>query len=314
MLKPSLKCNFDCAFCSAKLLSQKNQTVVTKQLKENIIAINPDNIIITGGDPLLLPVKYFYDLLSINDTITLSLTSNLWEFYNNPDKWLDLLKNPRIKVCTSFQYGNLRRINKNLIYSEDLFKKVVNKFNDKIGYVPSFISVISKENEKEAIKHVYLAKELNTKCRLNGMLPLGYSKEYYPRYKMIEIYLKILDLGLEAYENNTEQRKEGNCPFNTVKRCCELNRALSLTKNNQYVYSYCEDLLEFNYYEDLKDIPTTDTSFFTDLINPKQCLNCELCNFCNGCKLHRKFAKLDKDYCRNMKALIQKIKNAGFKI
>lgn len=99
-------------------------------------------------------------------------------------------------------------------------------FASKIGYVPSFISVISEENEKQALDHVMLAKKLGTVCKLNNVMPFGKSVSYYSRAKMLELYCNILDLGLAEYESNTTMLKRGSCPFNTCSKCAISNRAV----------------------------------------------------------------------------------------
>lgn len=77
-----------------------------------------------------------------------------------------------------------------------MFRRVCKKFKDYVGYVPMFISVINAENEDKALDHVLLAKDLGTQCKLNPVLPYGISAEAYPKYKMVDIWLKIQELGL----------------------------------------------------------------------------------------------------------------------
>lgn len=318
MIKPSLNCQFKCDFCSANKLCQSNVTDKDFNIEKYINTIrdlNPDDIIITGGDPLLLPIDFFNTLLSINDKITLSLTTNLWDFYIHPDKWVDLFKNPRVGICTSFQYGDRRKKPDGTPYTEEDFIKVETKFNELIGYTPNFIAVISKENEDRALDHVYLAKRLGTECKLNGMLPVGLSTEYYPRYKMVDLYCKIVDLGLEQYESNTKERFSGKCPYNTEDNCFKYNRSMIIDINGNIKFSYCEDLVftetSFN---SLSEISTEDKNINNELISETKCLSCELYRFCNGCKVHRMYAKSDSNYCGNMTKYISKLKKYGFKI
>ena len=315
MLKPSLKCNFNCDFCSAGLFKQKDQPFVDEKLKSVINEINPDIIYVTGGDPLLLPLSYFDELLSINDKVTLSLTSNMLCFLNNPSKYVELFNNHRVDVSTSFQYGSRRKLATGEIYTEEMFRKVFNLFKEVTGKPLTFISIISKENEDKALDHVYLAKELDTSCKLNGMLPIGKSTEYYPRYKMIEIYLKIIELGLEKYEETVRTRKEGNCPFNTAHLCNSGNRSVIINQDGKYLYNFCEDLIMKNEYVD--SLEKIDSCFNIDtknLINNSKCLTCNLFNICNACTLHRQVAKNDKTYCENMKKYEDILEEKGFKL
>jgi len=141
-------------------------------------------VIITGGDPLCCSPKLYEEILSLGDW-NISLTTNLKGFYEDPEKWLSLFKNPRVGVCTSFQYGTGRMWNESTLYDETMFRKVFTKFKDLVRYPLMFISVISEENEDRALDHLRLAKELGTKCKLNGIMPLGKSSVFYPQYKLV---------------------------------------------------------------------------------------------------------------------------------
>lgn len=120
------------------------------------------------------------------------------------------------------------------------------QFASMVGYMPSFISVISEENEQQATDHVKLAKKLGTTCKLNNIMPFGKSVSYYSRAKMLQLYCDITDLGLAAYESNTTMLKHGSCPFNTHGKCAVSNRAVMFA-DGKPKYSYCEDLLYGKY-------------------------------------------------------------------
>lgn len=316
LIKPTSKCNFNCNFCSAKNLHIKHSNKIPEKIKERIKVLNPDWIVITGGDPLMVSPDYYYELLSLT-TCEISLTTNLKGFYLNPDKWINLFKNPRISICTSFQYGTGRLWDKNTPYTEDLFKKVMLLFKEKVGYMPSFISVITRENETRALDHLYLAKELNTQCRLNGVFSFGASKEYYPRYKMVDLWLKIKELGLEKYYMENNFFEAGTCNLNTNLLCTSTIRACWLKEDNNLEYGTCEDLLVEGYskipLEESKPIPKSEEIPYQDLINDK-CLSCELCRFCNACKINRIMAKDCLNYCEEMLKRKDKILKSGWRI
>lgn len=313
MIKPTLACQFKCDFCSAACYKQTNLTQLPNKLKNDIQHLDPENIIVTGGDPLMLSPQFFFDLLSINNKITLSLTTNLWDFKLNPSKWISLFANDRVMVCTSFQYGNRRKKPDGTTYTEQEFINVEKLFQTQIGYVPEFISVISKENEANAIQHVLLAKQLGTKCKLNGILPIGYSDEYYPRYKMLDIQFKIIDLGLEEFESNTLERKSGKCPINIHQDCYKLNRSIVIDENGKYRYSFCEDLaFDKPCFSDINEIDTTDKLMLSECIEGEKCFQCELFRFCNSCRVHRIAAKNDISYCKNMSKYKQRLRQYGY--
>ena len=302
IIKPTSKCNFNCEFCSAKLLNIKHSNTVPEPLKQYIKELCPSELIITGGDPLMMKKEYYEELLSLGDW-NLSFTSNLKLFYLNPDYWTPLLSNPRIGVITSFQYGNGRRDEED-VFSEEKFIKIINLFNERIGYKPNFISVISDENEDKALDHIYLAKRLGIKCKLNGMMPMGLSKTYYPRYKMMKHWLKIIELGLDEYELNCFERKLGKCNFNTRLSCDKNIRACYVDNNNILHKCYCEDLLSEGI--EWEKSPT-------NLISEK-CYTCELCRFCNGCTKNKLCASNDPNYCEQMLKYKDDIINSGWLI
>ena len=316
LIKPTSRCNFNCNFCSAKNLQIKHYDKVPEIIKDRIKVLDPDWIIITGGDPLMVSPKYYEELLSITKC-QISLTTNLKDFYLNPDKWVDLFKNPRIAICTSFQYGTGRLWDKNTPYTEDQFKKVMFLFKEKVGYMPNFISVITKENEDRALDHLYLAKELNTQCRLNGVFSFGASNEYYPRYKMVDLWLKIKELNLEQYYIDNNFFSEGTCNLNTNLLCTSTIRACWVKQDTTLEYGTCEDLLIEGYskipLDKNRPIPKVQDIPYNELINDK-CLSCELYRFCNACKINRIMAKSCPNYCEKMLKRKEKILKSGWKI
>ena len=313
-IKPTSKCNFNCSFCSAKNLKIKDTKHFPEQIKEVIRNIKPEQISFTGGEPLLMEPEYYYEVLDFYKG-NISITSNLKAFYQNPDKWVPLFKEERFGVCTSFQFGDARRWDIDTPYTLDKFKEVMYLFKDKVGYMPAFIAVISKDNEDTAIETILLAKELGTTVRINGQMLLGVSKEYYPKYKLIDLWLKLEELGLDKYEGNLETKKFGSCNFNTNLLCASCNRACWVDSNNNLIYGICEDALtegltklEPELEQPLPEhtIPNPDT-----LINTK-CLTCELCNFCNACFLSQRQAKQDPNYCKEMLKRLPRIKESGW--
>lgn len=315
IIKPTGRCNFNCTFCSANLLDIKHSERVSDELKQIISTLKPSCLIFTGGEPLLVNRQYYDEILALGD-YSISFTSNLKDFYNNPDKWTDLFKNKRVGVCTSFQYGTERRWDKDTPYTEEMFRRVMKVFNDKVGYVPSFISLVSEENEDRALDHIYLAKELGTKCKINAVKQMGLSQTTYPLYKMIDIWLKIQELGLEEYWDHDIQFNKGGCDFNTNRMCESSIRTFWLDNQGNIKYSNCENRasnLEFinleNKCPELKSVPLSMNNLIT-----KKCLFCPLCGLCNSCKATLPLNKKDPNFCKEMKAREEKILGAGWKI
>ena len=60
--------------------------------------------------------------------------------------------------------------------------------------------MVNEKNDMYILKACELAKRLGIKLKLNQCLPLGLSKDYYPRYKLLEQYLKVIDNGYSVEE------------------------------------------------------------------------------------------------------------------
>lgn len=315
IIKATLDCNFSCTFCSAGLLKSLHKpTRVDDRIKERISVLEPDSITVAGGDPLMVEPSYYEDLLSCIKC-PIGLVSNLKDFYLNPDKWVPTLSNPRIGVTTSFQYGNARKWDRNTVYTEDKFIEVMNLFKDKIGYMPSFIAVISEENEARALDHLLLAKRLGTKCRLNGQNAVGKSSTYYPRYKMIDIWANIFEQGLQDYCMEIEPFKQGNCAFDSQYLCQSTIRSCWVNSHNEFVYGNCEDLTcqGIRLQDPKEEKPEPKRALPKKFIN-ENCKLCELCALCNSCYSNQIQAFKCPEYCDEMKKRIEKVKKWKWKI
>lgn len=315
IIKPTSRCNFNCTFCSAKFLKIKDTDVVPDELKKVIKVLQPNRLIFTGGDSLLASPKYYNEILTLGD-YEISLQSNLKDFYLHPEKWTEFLKNPRVDIGTSFHYGDTRKWDVNTPYTEDMFIKVIDKFNNIIGYKPSFIAVISNENEDRALDHLELAKKIGTTCRLNRLMPIGGSKEYYPLYKMIDIWEKILTSDLAKYLDSDKQFVHGTCCFNTNLLCESTIRAFWLKEDGTVYYTHCEDSYDYDFsipVDEVKPEPKPTALKPNDLIT-KDCFSCPLCRLCNGCKLSRNVNKITPNFCEEMKKRIDVIEKLGWSI
>lgn len=313
IIKATHVCNFACTFCSAAKLQLKKVRRVPDKIVQLLDTLKPDAVIITGGDPLCVDRQYYEHLLSLGDW-PVSLTTNLKAYYNNREYWKPLLSNPRLGIATSFQYGNERLWDENTVYDESMFIKVMTAFKEDFGYLPPFIAVITPDNIDRAIDHVYLAKRLGTKVKLNGLEAVGRSTKSTPLYKMIDIWDKVYQLGLQDYVQWDPQFTSGGCNWNTNHMCKSCIRACWVDDHDQLHYSFCETLLEGVANQPAIEIPT-DTQrpkpipiipqFDQFLTN--ECISCELSDLCNGCYVNKEIAKCFPDFCEQMKARKQTI-------
>ena len=106
IIKPTELCNFKCTFCSStKLVDDKAAKLDLMKIYQFLDRF-PDTqtIIVNGGDPLMMDPQYYREIIKYCDDNNLpaniSLTTNLWPFYKNPNKWLDIFQNPRVGIAT----------------------------------------------------------------------------------------------------------------------------------------------------------------------------------------------------------------------
>ena len=310
IIKATHVCNFACTFCSAGKLQLQKARRVPEKIVQLLETLKPDAVIITGGDPLCVDRQYYEHLLSLGDW-PVSMTTNLKAYYLNREYWKPILGNPRVGVATSFQYGNERLWDENTVYDEHMFRDVMSVFKKDFGYIPPFIAVITPNNIDRAIDHVYLAKELGTKVKLNPVDPVGRSTVATPLYKMIDIWDQVYKLGLQEFVTWDPQFTNGGCNWNTTHMCRSCIRACWVDQNQQLRYSFCETMLEGVAGSEPCEIPIDKTRpipipivpQFDQMIN-HECVGCELCDLCNGCYVNRIVAKCIPDHCEQMKKRI----------
>jgi len=297
IIKPTEKCNFKCTFCSSTQLTDDKNKVLEIDLIDQFLTRFPEtnSIIVNGGDPLMMPREYYYEILKIIEdkkmSVKLGFTTNLWGFYKNPDYWAPLFKHPLVGVTTSFNYGNTRRITKEQIYTEEYFWKISDLMLEKIGYRPSFISVITHENYSTAIDNVKLAQKMNVECKLNYALASGDQTEPFLKGHIYQSYLDIIDMGLAEWEYNSKQilakqkSLHTTCPLN---RTCDDNiRCLQPDGDYYSCGAFGDDkLYSIDFQQEMKSsqkfLPLQQDIQIQYM--KEQCLTCPLFNICNGCK------------------------------
>lgn len=333
IIKPTEKCNFKCTFCSSTHITEDK----TAELDHEKIFIflerypETNTIIVNGGDPLMMNPEYYWKIISWLDErnykTTLSLTTNLWPFYKNVNKWKNLFLNERVGIATSFQYGGGRLKGDLTEYTEEDFWKVSDCMLKHIGYRPDFISVITKENEKDAIKNVELAKKMGVECKLNYALSsgppikfknivMGQQGQPYLLSDIYKIYVEIYERGLWPWEYNTKQmmvRLKGNhtsCPQN--RRCDENIRTLQPSGDYYSCGAFGDDRShEIDFEEEMKGKKVFILQQDLSLLSLKKtCFVCPMFQICNGCKKTIKDLKehdMVEKHCYQMKKLAKKI-------
>ena len=337
IIKPTERCNFKCTFCSSTHITDDKSAELDLDYIFKFLTRYPEthSIIVNGGDPLMMNPKYYWDIIEFLDSNNLpahiSFTTNLWPFYKNPDKWIDLFRHERMGICTSFQYGGGRLKGDLTEFSEEDFWNVSNMMLDKVGYRPDFISVVTEENEHLAIKNVELAKQMGVECKLNYAFSsgppvkfkniiMGQEGKPYMLAKIYEIYVKIWEMGLTEWEYNTKQmvkrlKGEGTtCPQN--RECDSTIRTLQPSGDYYSCGAFGDDRqYPIDFDKEMKGEKIFPLQFQPELLNLKQsCFTCPMFQICNGCKktiTDLKNYNMVEQHCSKMKQLAPKIIKAN---
>lgn len=307
IIKPTELCNFKCTFCSSSNISEDSAKLLDINEIFKFLDEHPDTrtVIVNGGDPLMVKPEYYYQIIDYLDEhdmdTTISFTTNLWPFYKTK-KWDELFKHPRMAVTTSFQYGGGRLKGDYSTFTEEDFWGVSDSMLDRIGYRPSFISVVVDGEQDIAIDNVKLAKKMGVECKLNYAMASGSQGKPLLLADIYSIYLDIYDQGLEEWEYNTKDiiksmaGEDTTCPRN--RKCDEGIRCIQ-PEADQYTCGSFADDKEYPIGDNFRDDP--------ELLSMNNwCFTCPLFNLCNGCsktiKDHKRF-DMQGRHCFEMKQL-----------
>ena len=335
ILKPSVLCNYRCTFCSSTVLSDQQTDVLDLSYIDRFVARFADTlntVIVNGGDPLMMPVQYYWDILEILNKYgceaKLSFTSNLWAFYKKPDLWTDLFRHPQVGVITSFQYGDKRLKGDRTPFTEAEFWAISDLFLDRVGYRPEFIAVIDQDNEHTVLQTVELAKAMGVECKINHVLAsgpevnkqgvvMGSAKNFFTQADIYEHYIQIIEAGLGEWEYNCKQltkKLRGGHTTCPLSRSCD-SGIRTLQPDGSY-YScgafgddrthridFDQEMASAALQTPLQDDPDLDTMKLA-------CYACPMFEICNGCRktiADTKRFGLQEHQCRKMKSLAPKI-------
>ena len=327
IVKVTGRCNFKCSFCSANLLGKHVDLPLSKLI--SFVTQYQDkvtSIVFEGGDPLCVDPEYysqFFKWKDSNPTLSktqVSITTNLWDFYKHPDKWIELFNRNDVEVGTSFQYGDGRRLSASKIYTEDVFIDVYNKFVSMFNKHLGFIAVINNDNEHTIEQTALLAKRLDTVCKINPQFYSGRSSSFYRWDQMMLNYALLFEKQLDQYEINCQmirsiisgQPSDVGCPFHSrscvndfrtinpsgeIESCCIVQNATTniKDKDSSIVRFYRNsNIQQFKPHRDIADI---------------KCLTCGCFRWCNNCRIKILEYKHYHDcaYCRNIQTAINKI-------
>ena len=288
ILDTTYNCNFACKFCSVSH-KQKQQSMTSKQVIDYIDKYKPRSIEFFGGEPLLMPVSFYEDIISyINEnalTIKLLMTSNLIPFYKNPSKWMHILS--RIDVCTSFQLDDTRCFKDGSAYSLNDFIKVFELYKKTFNKPLVFLSVINNKNISSVDKLIDLAKRLNTKVKLLRYIDSFSIEKSFQFSKYFSLLIDLILKQSNEYEIASNQLLKAlhgqtdSCPFFLCKnafKCIAPNGQVSTCS------WYHHSAMQKKYNSKLE----ADINLDTPTVIDAKCCQCECFQFCNSCAVTRR--------------------------
>jgi radical SAM protein with 4Fe4S-binding SPASM domain len=337
IIKPTEKCNFKCTFCSSTNIADDKDDIVSVADIRRFLVRYPETqtIIVNGGDPLMMPVQYYWDIIAVLDELemeetVLSLTTNLWPFYKKPSMWSELFNHPRIGVHTSFQYGDKRLKGDYTPFTEEEFWGVSDAMLEHVGYRPGFIAVIDESNRDTAVKTVELAKAMGVVCKLNyanasGPViqtrkgTMGNEGQHFVVADMYEVYLEIYAAGLAQWEHSTQQMMTvlaGGATTCPLARDCDSGIRNMQPNGGYYSCGSFGDDGEYPIDFEVEMAGAKQRPLqVVELASLKQsCYFCPMFSICNGCKKSIRDAKKTgrvEEHCVKMKALAPQIIDAN---
>ena len=308
IVRVTSRCNFKCDFCSASALEGKDLSVdaVVSAVKK----FNPTSITFEGGDPLVMPPSYYEELfpklLAFNPKLELAMTTNLWNWYKNPEKWR-VLTDYDVHLCTSFQYGGKRKITDSRPLTEEIFLDMVTKWRELTHKSLGFIAVIDKDNADTVMQTVKFAKRNKLMCKVNPCFVSGRADASYPWDLMLDHYAQIVEAGLAYWEDNSYQLCKLMLNDLELMMCpivpdCE--KAFVVLNPDGSIH-HCSTDVTTNGEENIIKFYRRETPVISE-----DCLTCDWFKFCNTCRVYRKeYASFySQDYCARVDCALSRIK------
>ena len=297
MLQLTSACNLNCLHCCAKMLTSDG--MVTMDIVEKVIDLNPEMLVLTGGEPMLHP--QFWDLvkhirknyqkkLYLMTNATLITAENIGELY----RYFDGID---ISLDGKDAYDTLR------IRGKDVFEHATNiirllrerKMNVSISAVAEFFSEDFTNQFNE------LADSLDVKTMLREIDLVD---------EVMLNFDKIVGGGKEKYINSKIMALKESIPTNTEFKKCPMVRHSLFIDVEGNIYP-CAGLAKDKYcigkFNDLANLP--DYSVLEKkLLEEEIYTNCRECIYRAGCwdclselENRAKFPEVFSAYCQSHK-------------
>lgn len=291
------KCNLACYFCSMKSNPYVNteneidleqfESIVLPKLEE----INPQNIIISGGEPLVRDT--FWDIIRLLSTKMKE--SNIILQTNGILLQEDIIK----QLSGKISYIEISI--ENILENDNLFKNMVKIFDllNKHSIKMQFSFVVDRNNIGFMTKALDLIDKMNASLLFRWVSPVGSAlnneNKYLLEYDILKVYIDIIDHILEYNIENPNIISLVMRPLQYSDGCAANGRMLSIHPDGEI--SMCSGLhensnfilgniLDLSVEKLLKLLETkkADETIQQYLCPEKMplCSDCEIKGFCSG--------------------------------
>lgn len=278
VVKNTLKCNKTCWFCS----DAGEQTMSTDDIIKIYKKEDPDAMLLIGGEPMVLGIKYYLDIL--NAGVRFAMQSN---FTLYDEEWNQVFKHPNFD---------------GLSVSGD--KMPEKEFLEKMGLLKSTTNlnpiVLLIAFDLETVKHWYqLSLKHKFDVKFNYIAPIGKLKneqvDIKPYYKIMTEFMDTWDTNHKVEPVYSLVHEDNYCPYiNCITKTPEI---YSIEPDGEKFFCCVLGSLRAQK-EDLLD----------GSMIPMDCLACEDFTQCRGCIMRNSMVAGDAEYCGVMKAFFNKIR------
>lgn len=157
--------------------------------------------------------------------------------------------------------------------------------------------------------HVKLAQKLNVVCKMNPAVKSGRQSSSFPYHLMFNLYLDIIENGLEMYEYNCMSIVKmaiglsATCPYS--RECGDWIRVLQPNGYFSCGSFADENLFPIDFDKEISSKEKLTSSIFKcGNFLKQECTTCPLFRICNGCVRNireMKISGLTETHCSEMK-------------
>lgn len=291
-----------CWYCSTCNISK--HIVPSKDIIKLYDKYNPYDVLLIGGEPLLLPPEYYMEIL--DGGCKFGISTNFTLYNSNREKWNKVFTHPNFLGIG----GSCDKCESN-----EEFLKIYYQLKE-AGILAGLILTLDDKDYtislNKAMTWLDLAYKHDLSLKINYVVPTGRALDNLSQILKISdvfnIYCELLDemekrkftnTMINPFETIIDSMINGNnyvCPYN--RHCANYSGILNFEAEDLEKSYYCPALGDLG--EDNK---------FIETIIPNKCYLCEYFIICRGCNIRSWTVKVlnDDNYCNAAKRFFIKL-------